>query len=268
MQQPALEFPEGDEAKAKRKVPLSLPRFIPRLARAWADSKGIPNKRKTFKGLTLEFALLSALVKLGFLAYAAPSPQAWLRRRGKSPDAILALRGSSVFFECKNWNPGFKISAEVVKDEILSRFPGVPTRVLVISSTRRWTPEAKRLLKERGILVLDLGFAVSPRNLGKALAMLEHKLSLLFHLMRNHGAEFFEYNRRRPSLFPRTHPLSRVVASGMRLPSGERTVGPPILAVVGTSAKRPVGSFGFLILTRMVKEFKVMTEMQTWTRRA
>jgi hypothetical protein len=220
-----------------RQLSLKLtPRTIEREVRAW--SRQLPDsKRRCAKGLLLEFVLIAALRELGFAPWAAPSPQSWLRRRGKGPDAIIA---KGVQFEAKNWRPSTRVTAELAKDEILSRFsPGDQLKILVVSSTSRWTPGAIALLETHGIIVLKLGFVVSNRNIGRAVALLKCKLAQLFGITGLRFIEFFRYilaSRSRCSASP---PHFRVVASGKLMPSGVGVIGPPIPAMGGAFAEAP-----------------------------
>jgi hypothetical protein len=184
----------------------------------------------------LEFALIAALRELGLAPWAAPSPQAWLFRRGKGPDAIVA----SVQFECKNWRETTRVTSELAKDEILSRFsPGDQLKILIVSATSRWTPGAIALLETHGIIVLKLGFVVSPRNIGRAVKVLKYKLAQLFEITGLRFIEFFRYILASRSRCTASHPPSRWVASGMLLPSGVRAIGPPSVAMGGAFAEAP-----------------------------
>jgi hypothetical protein len=219
-----------------RQLALKLtPRTIEGEVRAW--SKQLPDsKRRCAKGLLLEFSLILALRELGLSVWAAPSPQAWLRRRGKGPDAIA----KGVQIECKNWRETARVTSELAKAEIIARFsPGDQLKILIVSATSRWTPRAIALLKTHGITILKLGFVVSKRNIGRAVKVLKYKLAQLFEITGLRSHYFFRYILASRSRFSASHPPSRWVASGILMPSGVGVRGPPILAMGGAFAEAP-----------------------------
>jgi len=149
-------------------------------------------------------------------------------------------------FEAKNWG-SYKVGPEVVREEVLPRFTGgIP--VLVISSLARWTSEARELLAERGILVLEIGFVVTPRNIGRAVAILKRKLALIFNITGLRFLQKFRYLLARPVRLAACSPGSRVVGSGELMPRGGANLGPPDLTSGrGCRSKRPVGNPHFMI---------------------
>lgn len=172
-----------------RQLALRLtPRTLPRIARAWS-SRLPDSKRKNYKGLLLEFALILALRRLGWTVHAASSPVAWFALRRGSADAVL---GNGLALEAKNWG-SYKVSSQTVKDEVLPRFKGVTVKLLVISSLTRWTHEARALLDEHGILPVQVGFQVTARSVGRAVEVLVMRLAEVLGLVRPQKGDFLRY---------------------------------------------------------------------------
>jgi hypothetical protein len=178
------------------------------------------------------------LQRFGLTPLFARDPQAWRWRRGHGPDVILALRKGAIELEAKNWGD-YRITPDVVRAEVLSRFPGEgAVRVLVISSLRNWTPGALALLDKHAIIPIEIGFPVLPANIGKAVAVIECRLGRLFGA-RMHGRPL------KPRYFLVAPPicmflpLREVSGDGTIIPAGARVIGPPMLAVGGASAEAP-----------------------------
>jgi hypothetical protein len=216
-----------------------LPRFPQAILRFAAEYAG--GGKKNRKGLLLEGAVLAALQRFGFAPLYAKSPEAWRWRRGHGPDVVLPFRKGTIELEVKNWGD-YKVTPDVVREEVLSRFPGGAVRVLVISSLANWTLGALALLEEHAIIPMEIGFPVLPATIGRAVAILEVRLSRLLGISpktRTHGRPH------EPRYFLAVPPscmflpLPEVAGDGSVKPAGARVIGPPMLAVGGASAEAP-----------------------------
>jgi len=208
--------------------------------------------KKNWRGLLLEGVVLAALQALRFSPLYAPTPEAWRWRRGHGPDVVLPLRKRTIAIEAKNWG-GYKVTPDVVREEVLSRFSEGAVRVLVVSSLANWTTGAISLLDECAVIAIEIGFALTPATLGQAVAILEARLAQLLGISpktRMHGRphELRYFLTVPPSCM--FLPLPEVAGDGSVKPAGARVIGPPMLGVVGAPLKRPASSFGFLIIAR------------------
>jgi hypothetical protein len=135
---------------------------------------------------------------------------------------------------------------------------------------RNWTPGALALLEEHAIVPIPLGFTLTPATLGKAVAILEARLAQLLGISpktrthgRPHEPRYFLAAPSRCMFLP----LREVSGDGTIIPAGARVIGPPMLAVGGTSAESvPMASLGFADYNAFRERAQYeATEMQTWT---
>jgi len=172
------------------RIPFESASRIPAVARAWAGALGGSRdyQRRSYLGLLLEFATVKALLRLGIGVYYPSSPAAWRKAQGQAADAVLIADGVQI--ECKNWGT-YKVSPELVRREILSRFHGEGMKVIVISTLKGFTNESRQLLT--GITVVEVGFKISEKNVLEAIKILECRLAAVFGVAVSRNMRKFGY---------------------------------------------------------------------------